>query len=118
MAESITIQVDRLLEDYCKDVEEAVEKAARGVAAASVNKLKKHSPRGHGKRHYADGWRKKRVSKRQYVVYNETKPGLTHLLNDGHAKSNGAGRVAGDGHIDDVGKWAAEEFVRRTEKEL
>lgn len=121
MAESITIQMERLLEGYSKEVSEAVEKAASGVASASVNKLKKHSPKGHGTKHYADGWKKKRVSKTEFTVYNATKPGLTHLLNDGHVVKNQKGtygRVKGDGHIDEVARWAESEFVKRTEKKL
>ena len=115
---TIGMQVDQLLEDYCEEVEEIVDKAAKGTAAATVRFLKKHSPRGKGKKHYADGWRSKRLGKRQYVVHNATKPGLTHLLNNGHAKAGGSGRVEGDGHITKADEWAAEEFMKRVEKAL
>ena len=114
---SISLQVDDLLDEYSRELEEEVEKIAAGVAKAAANKLRKHSPRGKGGKHYADGWRWKRVSKKNFVVYNETKPGLTHLLNNGHAKING-GEVKGDGHINDVDEWAAEEFVNRVKKKI
>ena len=116
--ESISLQVDQLLGEYCKELDENVDKAARGVASATANKLKKDSPRGKGKKHYADGWKSKRVSRRDYIAFNETKPGLTHLLNDGHAKSNGTGTVPGDNHIGQAADWAAEEFVKRVEKSI
>lgn len=116
--ETITIQVEHLLDEYSKELENAADKAASGVASAAANKLKKHSPRGKGKRHYAEGWKKKRVQKGEYIVHNTTKPGLTHLLNNGHAKSGGKGRVEGDNHIGEVSDWAEQEFVRRMEKSI
>ena len=117
-SQSISLEVDKLLDDYCEEVEAEVDKIARGVASATANKLKKHSPRGKGMRHYADGWRNKRIEKRHYVVHNTTKPSLTHLLNNGHEKAGGTGTVEGDGHINKADEWAAEEFVRRVEKVL
>ncbi|MBQ8933926.1 MAG: HK97 gp10 family phage protein [Lachnospiraceae bacterium] len=116
--DTITIQMENLLDGYSKELETAADKVASGVASAAVNKLKKSSPRGKGKKHYADGWKKVRVRKGEYTVHNSTKPGLTHLLNNGHAKSNGSGRTDGDNHIGEVADWAAEEFVRRMEKSV
>ena len=114
----ISLEVEELLDDYCKEIEEEVDKAARGTASATAKYLKKHSPRGEGKKHYADGWRSKRLGKRQYVVHNAAKPGLTHLLNNGHAKAGGTGYVEGDGHINEADEWAVDEFMKRVEKAL
>lgn len=114
----IGIKVEDLLEEYCEELEEEVDKAARGTAAATANYLKKHSPKGKGKRHYADGWKSKRVARRSYVVHNTTKPSLTWLLNNDHAKAGGTGTVKGDGHIDEADKWAESEFMSRMEKVL
>ena len=115
---SIELAVEELLDGYCKELEEAADKAARGTASATVNYLKKHSPRGKSRKHYADGWRSKRASAKRYIVHNATKPGLTHLLNNGHIKAGGTERVEGDGHIDKANEWAEEEFMRKIEKEL
>lgn len=118
---TIEVDVSRLLEEYVKDVEEEVEKASSGVASALVNKLKKHSPTGRGMKHYKDGWKKKKVGKRGAVVYNANKPGLTHLLNNGHVVKNQYGdydRKEGDNHITEQSEWAGEEFVKRVTKAL
>lgn len=115
---SISLQVEQLLDDYCEEVEEVVDKAARGTASATANYLKKHSPRGKSVKHYADGWRSKRLAKRSYVVYNAIKPGLAHLLNNGHAKAGGTGFTKGDGHIEKANEWAEKEFMKKVEAEL
>lgn len=109
----IELEVEKLLDDYKKELENEVDKAARGTAAATARRLKKHSPRGQGKRHYADGWRSKRIEKRHYVVRNETKPSLTYLLNNGHRKAGGTGEVKGDGHIDKANEWAVDLFMKK-----
>lgn len=118
MSTEISLEIEKLLDEYCEEVAEEVDKAERGSASATARYLKKHSPRGKGKKHYADGWRSKRIDKRQYVVHNTTKPGLTHLLNNGHAKAGGSGYVQGDDHITKADEWAAEEFMRRVERVL
>lgn len=82
------------------------------VTKSAQAKLKKRSRKKTGE--YAKGWR---VSKPKpiegvgasSVVYNTTKPSLTHLLEKGHAKIGG-GRVAGDGIIAQVYKESAQEF--------
>lgn len=115
---TVELQFDKLMDDYSREVDETVERIAAGVAKATANKLKKHSPKGKGTRHYADGWKMKKVTKMRFIVHNATKPSLTHLLNNGHEKSNGAGFVQGDGHINDADEWASREFVKRVEKAL
>ena len=37
----ISLEVDKLLDDYCKEVEETVLKVAAGVSKATANKLRK-----------------------------------------------------------------------------
>lgn len=115
---SISLQVDQILDEYCKELSEEVDKAARGTAAATANHLKKHSPRGASLKHYADGWKSKRLAKRNYIVHNATKPGLTHLLNNGHAKADGTGFVQGDDHITKANEWAEKEFMKKVERIL
>lgn len=114
----ISLEVDKLLDNYCKEVEDVVAKVAAGVSKATANKLRKHSPKGKSTKHYAEGWKSKRVGKKEFIVFNSTKPGLTHLLNNDHATRNGTGVVKGDGHIDEADKWATEEFLKRVKKEL
>lgn len=118
---TIELEIGTILEDYIQEVEEEVEKASKGVSSAMVNKLKKNSPTGKGMEHYKDGWKKKKVGKRGYVVFNEKKPGLTHLLNNGHLIANAHGeyeRYEGDDHITKAADWATEEFEKRVKKAL
>ena len=121
MTQKIELEVNAILTEYTRDVEKEVQKAANGVATATVNKLRKHSPTGKSRKHYKNGWKKKKSDKLGVVVYNEAKPGLTHLLNDGHIirNANGEyGRKAGDKHIDTQAEWAEAEFVKRVEKSI
>ncbi len=91
--------VDAVLKELKKfnDVtEEEFEKIAKAVAKEGTKKLKATSPKGRGskKGHYADGWGvtyfRKGNGKFQFVVHNKKKPGLTHLLENGHALNRGS----------------------------
>ena len=113
MSKGIQVQISEILDDYCEEVQAAADKAAEGTAKKTVAKLKKESPRGKSAKHYADGWRSKKDGKHGRIVYNATKPGLTHLLNNGHAKADGTGYVKGDDHITKASEFAQEDFERR-----
>lgn len=118
--------VDAVLKELKKfnDVtEEEFEKIAKAVAKEGTKKLKATSPKGRGSRkgHYADGWGvsyfRKGNGKFQFVVHNKKKPGLTHLLENGHALNIG-GRARAIVHIKPVEEWCNEEFERRVEMRL
>lgn len=118
--------VDAVLKELKKfnDVtEEEFEKIAKAVAKEGTKKLKATSPKGRGskKGHYADGWGvtyfRKGNGKFQFVVHNKKKPGLTHLLENGHALNIG-GRARAIVHIKPVEEWCNEEFERRVEMRL
>ena len=118
---TIEHEIGMIIDEYIEGIEEEVEKASKGVSSAMVNKLKKNSPTGKGMEHYKDGWKKKKVGKRGYVVFNDKKPGLTHLLNNGHLIANAHGeyeRYEGDDHITKAADWATEEFEKRVKKAL
>jgi hypothetical protein len=111
------------LMDFRKITEEEFEEIAKEVAKEGAKKLKETSPRGRGSRkgHYADGWgvtyQRKGNGKFEFVVHNKKKPGLTHLLENGHQSDRG-GRVEGIVHIKPVEEWCNEEFEKRTEERL
>lgn len=98
--EGITAQLEKILNESMKTIENNTERACRTVAAESVAKLKATSPRNTGQ--YAAGWTMKPYTEgrvKGYVVYNATNYQLTHLLEHGHAKSHGRGRVRAQKHI-------------------
>lgn len=112
-----------MLETYAAVSVEECEKIARQVAKEGAIKLKSVSPRGYGskKGHYADGWTMKAVKTGNtdfsFIVHNAKKPGLTHLLENGHQLRNG-GRANPYPHIAQVEKWCIEEYERRVEAML
>ena len=94
----ITIQKD--LAAYSDEVAEGIRKEVKEVAKETVATLKATSPRDTGE--YARGWSSRvEFESREDIrvrIYNRTEPQLTHLLEYGHAKTNG-GRVEGRPHI-------------------
>lgn len=103
------------LREYREDVAEALKASVQDSAKACVETLKQTSPKDTGD--YAAGWRGRTAfesaSDIRMQVHNKTDYQLTHLLEDGHAKSGG-GRVDGKPHI----QPAADEAARRLEKDV
>ena len=123
MGKSIDINLEeelgRILDEYMDDVEETANKVINQVAKEAAQKLKDTSPRDTGK--YANGWTVKRGKKLDAVVYNATRPGLTHLLEESHPIRNQYGtwgRSTAQPHIAPVREWAEEEVVKRIEEAL
>lgn len=116
-------EVMKALNEYKDVTEKDFEEIAKAVAREGTKKLKATSPKGKGSRkgHYADGWgvsySRKGNGKFQFVVHNKKKPGLTHLLEKGHALNRG-GRARAFVHIKPVEEWCNAEYERRVEAEL
>lgn len=88
--------VARYNEEIITDVAKAGEKAVRQEAQAAFNP--KNAP---SKGRYYTGFKTEVTPgrlKTSAVIYNAKYPGLTHLLENGHAKTNG-GYVQGRPHI-------------------
>lgn len=125
---SMTVQLNNIFDEYRQDLSEELGREMDRIADETVKMLKQTSPKSSsGGKHYADGWAKKRLLGsgvlKSVVVYNKTAPGLTHLLNNGHAVSNQYGdyghpngRVQGDNHITKANQWAVAEFEKATRK--
>lgn len=107
------------LSEYLKEHREEAKAMLKSAALHCRSTLKATSPRGDGAKHYADGWSYRDVSSAYtpaYVIYNRTKPGLGHLLNDGHVSANKYGTygfVPGDRHIDKAAEDAAEYLIQQ-----
>lgn len=98
--QELEIAIERELAQYSEDVAEGLKREIKAVAKETVTELKSTSPRDTGE--YARGWTYKvefeNAQDIRVRIRNRTKPQLTHLLEYGHAKTNG-GRVQGKPHI-------------------
>ena len=108
---------------FSYEATETLHNTAREVAKAGAKSLKSTSPRGRGSKqgHNADSWYVKterpKKSKSSNIIHNKMKPGLTHLLENGHQLRQG-GRAKAIVHIKPVEEWCNEEFEKRTEERL
>lgn len=113
-ADSIYIQMEKILDQFNKEAQEVTDKAIQQVSKEAVNKLRNTSPKRKGK--YARGWRAGKVDKKTVVVYNATASQLTHLLEFGHVVRNKYGtygRAPAQPHIGPVEQWASDELPRQ-----
>ena len=124
MAKKIT--VDRLsdeimdaLEEYKEMTDEVVQTAVDTVSKETKKIVQAGSPIKTGG--YQKGWAVKKTSAKagqvSITVYNRKKPGLTHLLEKGHAK-RGGGRVAGQPHIAPAEQYAVSELENKIKRGL
>lgn len=98
-----------------EEVEQVAGKAFDDIGEECVRRLKSTSPRSNAKsKHYADGWRLQKGKRlgSPTVVYNATKPGLTHLLEHGHAITGTGRRAKAMPHIAPVAEWAENQIER------
>ena len=124
MAKKIT--VDRLsdeimdaLEEYKEMTDEVVQTAVDTVSKETKKLVQAGSPVQTGG--YQKGWAVKKTSAKagqvSITVYNRKKPGLTHLLEKGHAK-RGGGRVAGQQHIAPAEQYVVSELENKIKRGL
>lgn len=110
-------KLKKILDKYGDDVTEATKLLVKKSGDEARNELKATSPRSTKPyTHYADGW----TARLEWsplgatvIVHQSKKPGLTHLLENGHANRNG-GRTPAHVHI----KPVREEIVKEFEKQL
>lgn len=121
--DALGAEIAKKMEKYAAEVAVDVKAEAKAVAKEAVKELKATSPEGPGskKGHYKDGWASKVESENAVSigirVYNRKKPGLTHLLEKGHAK-RGGGRVEGVPHIGPAEQKAVEDYEKRLKERL
>lgn len=103
MSNSVEVLLSRALTEVSKEEDEILFKCMSKAMRKAKRDVINNSPILSGE--YKRGWtiRTKRL---KYgfdgVIYNKDKPGLTHLLNNGHQKANqygSYGRKEGDNHI-------------------
>jgi len=116
---SVGVQMEKLLDEFSKEVQQAMDDSITKVSKESAQKLKSTSPKKTG--HYARGWRVKKEGKNGAIVHNATDYQLTHLLENGHVirnKSGTYGRVRPIKHIKPVEEWANNELPAEIERRI
>lgn len=120
MSKPIELQLEDILNEYLQEAGDNANKAFKDVGKDTSADLKATSPRGFHTEHYADGWAY-RVSGKglatKVVIYNKTKPSLTHLLENGH-EVYPRGRAKPIPHIEPAQKKATEELLQKLRSEL
>lgn len=123
MAETISVQMRKILDAYEDRVENVYEVSVSRVSREAVQRLRNTSPKKSGS--YARGWSLKKVKSRanvtDVIVHNRTDYQLTHLLENGHVirnKKGEYGRTRPIKHIAPVAEWAENELPNDIERGL
>lgn len=107
--EQLGSEIMKMMEEYKNATDEAVLTSVDKVSKETKKIAESGSPRRSGG--YSKGWSiKKEIrgkGKVEMTVHNRKKPGLTHLLEKGHAK-RGGGRVSGRVHIATAENYAVQ----------
>ena len=118
--DSLTAQVNSILAQYTSNVNQTLTDVLNSTSKEAVKQLKATSPvASDGGGRYAKSWAVKKV-KGTYTIYNK-KPGLTHLLENGHdvvVNGKKVGRAPAQPHIKQVDEWLSQEIIQRLESSL
>lgn len=89
------------LNDYADLTGDEVKKAVRATAKSIKEDIRENAPKRTGE--YANSWTTKVTEETSesisITVYSKSRYYIAHLLEHGHAKRNGKGRVAAQPHI-------------------
>lgn len=111
-ADGFAAELQKILEDYGDEIDKCMADAVKDVTKAGAKAVKEEArSKFGGTGEYAKGWTSKIENGRtgtEGIIYNK-KPGLPHLLENGHAK-RGGGRVAGRSHIKPVEEQVIKDF--------
>lgn len=111
----LTAEIDNVLKEYTTAVQVAVDQAVEECGEGMQKEIKTNSPKRTGA--YKKGWRceisENGRGSKQAVIKNKTNYQLTHLLEKGHKKRGGKGRVKAYVHIAPAAEKWTEEFEQR-----
>lgn len=111
--------IDDILKEYGDVAKDTVEESCKEVAKQVVKDLRKAGDFNRGE-DFRKGWASKTENTRfgaSVVVYNKTKPGLAHLLEFGHAKTNG-GRTKAFNFIAPINDTVETKFLEAFKKQM
>ena len=118
-AEDLVDAVTEELDIYASEVADTVKKTVTAVAKETVKVVKEKSPSASGA--YKKSWAQKKTYDNagsiQITVYNHKHYQLTHLLENGHAKTNG-GRTRAFPHIAPAEEFAERELEQELRRKL
>lgn len=111
--------VQKVLRDYAQDIDKDINDLTRAIGKKGAQAVKQASAGAFGGGAYSKSWTSTLETSRfgSTAVIHSKKPGLPHLLENGHAKRNG-GRVSGRSHIAPVEEKLVEEFQKAVEQAL
>ena len=119
LAKAITTE----LEQYSQEIANNLKKDTEIIAKECADELKLSSPQSSkgGSKTYSKGWTFKKAYESnagiRYRVFNKNKPQITHLLEYGHAKTNG-GRVEAKPHIKQAELKAKENLIKKIKESV
>ena len=115
MSDTVEAQLFEICSQYFVVAEEALEKELKAAAKVACDELRANSPANTGE--YRKGWKVKRDG-RGYIVYNATYPWKTHLLENGHIKRGGKGRVKAIKHIEPAAEKGLKYLIKEIRERL
>ena len=114
--------IEKILQEYNEEVLDKTDSILKEVSKAGARAVRQSSPKKSGE--YAKGWKATiegdRVTKTAYI--HNMKPGMPHLLENGHVTKNGTGRTykrtPAHVHIAPVEQMLVETFEKNLTEEL
>lgn len=112
--------INAILDEYSGDIVRNIPEITMDVGKTGVTALKNSTKANVNGNKYWKGWKADFERQRlgaTVTLHNAKLPGLTHLLEHGHASRNG-GRVSGRVHIAPVETKLCEEYERKIIDEI
>lgn len=109
-----------ILEEYGDEVKGSLDEITKKIAQKGQQAIKNESKSKFNGKRYWKGWKVDLQVGRldtKATIYNESLPGLPHLLEYGHSK-RGGGRVQGTVHIAPVEEQLVNEFEKQVRSKL